>query len=295
MTEKYTPQKADYIDLKGKKYLPARRRVQWFRGEHPDWTINTRVVDMDFAAGYAVIRAEVSDETGRLIASGMKTETKTGFGDFVEKAETGAIARAVAIAGYGTEDALDLDEGERIADGPVASRTQPEQRRGAQASSPNAAAPVQYRRAELAALMQEHHLGLDAVEVIADRLGITERPMSDESMDRLIEAIESEQAASAHAAAPSTPEADARSTAPATTAAPEDEGSPPATSSEPSSALSMDDVLAAAGPGAEEVPPLPDEDPEGYRAWFNAQPREVRADLRAKGRGPKKATAGAAS
>ena len=37
MTDTYKPSPRDYIDLKGKKYLPARRRVQWFRGEHPDW------------------------------------------------------------------------------------------------------------------------------------------------------------------------------------------------------------------------------------------------------------------
>lgn len=121
-----------------------------------------------------------------------------------------------------------------------------------------------YRRAELAALMKEHRLGLDAVEAIADRLGITERPMSDASMDALIDAIHSERAASAHAPAPSTPDADARSPQPATATASEDEADPPGTSSEPSPALSMDQVLAAAGPGAEEVPPRPGTD--AYKA-----------------------------
>lgn len=180
MSDKYTPSKGDYIDLKGKKYLPARRRVQWFRGDHPDWTINTSVVDMDFAAGYAVIRAEVSDETGRLIASGMKTETKSGFGDFVEKAETGAIARAVAIAGYGTEDALDLDEGERIADSPVAARSQPERAAGgAPASSPNrpsaqaSRSPEEERlRDELLALTNGR--GREYLEHLASTVGVPE-------------------------------------------------------------------------------------------------------------------------
>jgi hypothetical protein len=48
--------------------------------------------------------------------------------DFAEKAETGAIARALAVAGYGTEAALDLDEGtdqDRIADSPVSGTGRP--------------------------------------------------------------------------------------------------------------------------------------------------------------------------
>jgi hypothetical protein len=57
---------------------------------------------------------------------GRKTEYSERFLDFVEKAETGAIARALAVAGYGTEAALDLDEGVeegRIADAPVSGAT----------------------------------------------------------------------------------------------------------------------------------------------------------------------------
>lgn len=189
------PQKGDYIKVQGnKQYLPVPARVQWFRGEHPDWTISTSVVELQWTEGYAVMRAEVLDDTGRLIASGMKTETRKGFGDFVEKAETGAVGRALARAGYGTEDALDL-EGDRYADAPI---EQPERGAGgatAQASSPShAPAPVQpsrYRRGELAALMADKGLDTDAIEVYAAIVGIpkNERPMSDASMDALIEAV----------------------------------------------------------------------------------------------------------
>lgn len=121
----------------GGKYLKARDRIVWMRGEpeqHPDWTIDTmpeEVIRGEYKSktavvgGYARIRANVYDETGRLIASGVKTEFSERFMDFYEKAETGAIARALAVAGYGTEAALDLDEGyedDRIADAPVTSR-----------------------------------------------------------------------------------------------------------------------------------------------------------------------------
>jgi hypothetical protein len=127
-----------FLNLRGKLYLPARRRVQWMRGEpepHPDWSIDTEIITHErgrflrpghVEGGYAVVRATVHNTDGRLIACGMKSEYSENFADYLEKAETGAIARALAVAGYGTESALDFDEGldkERIADSPVAPST----------------------------------------------------------------------------------------------------------------------------------------------------------------------------
>ena len=128
------PRADDFITVRGGGlYLTARRRIVWMRGEpvaHPDWTIDTYAEEIErgeykagrVTGGYVRMRANVLDETGRLIATGTKTEYGERFTDFVEKAETGAIARALAVAGYGTEAALDLDEGtenDRIADAPV--------------------------------------------------------------------------------------------------------------------------------------------------------------------------------
>jgi hypothetical protein len=132
------PTKDKFITVRGGgQYLKARDRIVWLRGEpdqHPDWTIDTipeEVIRGEYKnkttvnGGYARIRCNIYDETGRLIASGTKTEFSERFMDFVEKAETGAIARALAVAGYGTEAAIDLDEGldaDRIADAPVSGR-----------------------------------------------------------------------------------------------------------------------------------------------------------------------------
>lgn len=136
---RWTPSGDDFISLKGKAYLPARRRIQWMRGlpiPHPDWTIDTEIVEHvpgkltkpgpvgvgRVEGGYAVVRANIFDTDGRLIATGLKSEYSENFADYLEKAETGAIARALAVAGYGTESAIDLDEGVaegRIADAPV--------------------------------------------------------------------------------------------------------------------------------------------------------------------------------
>lgn len=117
-----------FINLKGKLYLPARQRINWLRMEHPDWTIDTDIVEHDSTAGRAILRANIFDEQGRLISTGLKSETRRNFGDYLEKAETGAIARACAVAGYGTESALDLDEGyeaDHVADAPAEQPTAP--------------------------------------------------------------------------------------------------------------------------------------------------------------------------
>lgn len=135
----WTPSGDDFMSLKGKAYLPARRRIQWMRGlpiPHPDWTIDTEIVEHErgrltkpgpvgvgrVEGGYALVRANIYDQDGRLVATGLKSEYSENFTDYIEKAETGAIARALAVAGFGTESALDLDEGVdagRIADSPV--------------------------------------------------------------------------------------------------------------------------------------------------------------------------------
>lgn len=105
------------LDLHGKDYLQVAHRVVWFREEHPTWTIDTQVtINEKLAVG----RARILDETGRLIATGTKCETPQGFSDYVEKSETGAVGRALALCGYGTQFTTDLDEGTRLADSPIA-------------------------------------------------------------------------------------------------------------------------------------------------------------------------------
>jgi len=57
-------------EIKGNAYLPARQRVRWMREEHKaDWSIITDIVELDFVAGYAIVRATVSDKDGRIIAT----------------------------------------------------------------------------------------------------------------------------------------------------------------------------------------------------------------------------------
>lgn len=128
-----------------KAYLPANQRIYWFRQEFPQGSITTEELEVDREyigigtkkvynpekkreevlqfeiKGYARYKARVSDGRGG-VGEGTKTETAAGFEDYVEKAEKGAIARALEAMGYGTLAAEMygemMAEG-RIADAPI--------------------------------------------------------------------------------------------------------------------------------------------------------------------------------
>jgi len=103
-------------DLRGKDYLMVCYRLVWFREEHPDWAIKTECVDMNEKS--CLFRAAIYNGP-TLVSSGHKREEKAHFHDYEEKAETGAIGRALAHCGFGTQFAPDIHEGERIVDAPV--------------------------------------------------------------------------------------------------------------------------------------------------------------------------------
>jgi hypothetical protein len=110
------------LNLRGSDYLEVKYRLVWFREEHPTWSIETEFVSMTDRTACA--RAVIRDESGRIIATSHKAENSASFPDFMEKAETGAIGRALALIGYGTQFcAEELDEGDRIVDSPVRPRS----------------------------------------------------------------------------------------------------------------------------------------------------------------------------
>jgi hypothetical protein len=93
------------LNLRGKEYLEVKYRLVWFREEHPEWAIETELLSVTDNNAYA--RASIKDETGRVIATSHKFEARQGFPDFIEKAETGAIGRSLALVGYGTQFCAD--------------------------------------------------------------------------------------------------------------------------------------------------------------------------------------------
>jgi hypothetical protein len=98
-------------------YLPVAARIAWFRKEHAYWGIVTEIEQLADKA--VVMKATIKDNFGNVIATARKKETEAGFPDYIEKAETGAIGRALAMCGYGTLQAPEFDEQDRLADAPV--------------------------------------------------------------------------------------------------------------------------------------------------------------------------------
>lgn len=109
------------LDMRGKPYLQVAHRLVWFREEKPEWRIETHFVQLFDA--YAIACAKIMNEQGQVMATGHKREDQKHFPDHMEKAETGAIGRALAMIGYGTQFAPELDEGDRLADAPTARAT----------------------------------------------------------------------------------------------------------------------------------------------------------------------------
>jgi hypothetical protein len=119
--------------ISGNEYLEVKWRLVWFRSEHPNGSIETELLSLkdNVAVFKATIRTDASVDAdpntgevntvlpGRATGHGM--EDAQSFGDYMEKAETKAIGRALAALGFGTQFTYDFDfgNGERVVDAPV--------------------------------------------------------------------------------------------------------------------------------------------------------------------------------
>lgn len=130
-------------------YLPVQWRLVWFREICPNGQIKTNLIHLDLQLpvtimvpvweknkidhyvekmdlGLAIFKAEIETPEGAC-ATGHKKEERVSFLDFIEKAETGSMGRALAALGYGTQFSdQEFLEGEgRPADAPVAAGNKP--------------------------------------------------------------------------------------------------------------------------------------------------------------------------
>lgn len=107
------------MKLKGKDYLEVKWRLVWFRDVHPDGVLITELVQANEKS--AIFKATVSAH-GAGVATGYGSEEKTDFGDFLEKAETKAVGRALGALGFGTQFSDDFEFGAeqgKVVDSPV--------------------------------------------------------------------------------------------------------------------------------------------------------------------------------
>lgn len=170
------------MKLKGKDYLEVKWRVVWFREDHPDWCINTDCIAQD--QDHAIFKAIICDENGIQKSAGHGSESKKDFADFLEKAETKAIGRALAMLGYGTQFVADeLDEGERIVDSPV--NRKPEQPK--EQPKPVEAKPAKSMKGlmEKAMLAYGMDQAKERFELLMNRAGCTKTTMTEDMYDQI--------------------------------------------------------------------------------------------------------------
>lgn len=109
------------LDLKGKDYLQVPWRVLWFREEYPLGRIESEIIKE--TDKYVIYKATISvpDQNGQYLklSDSIKREDYAHFADAHEKASTGAVGRALALCGFGTQFAPELSEEDRIADAPL--------------------------------------------------------------------------------------------------------------------------------------------------------------------------------
>lgn len=119
MTKAFEPKRFLMTMRGGREYLTAAGRILWFRSEHPAGLIETKIISREPTI---VIKALVY-VNGQLIATGHGTAKAKGnevWADRqIEKAETAAIARALGVAGYGTQFVEEFEDDDHLADTPL--------------------------------------------------------------------------------------------------------------------------------------------------------------------------------
>ena len=101
--------------IKGKPYVQVNERVKHLRENYGDkdemFGIKTKVVKWNEEKNEIIVQAWITDQTGRVVGSGIAHERQDDPNSFVnatsyvENCETSAIGRALAAFGIGIEDA----------------------------------------------------------------------------------------------------------------------------------------------------------------------------------------------
>ena len=91
-------EKAGVVSIHGLEYQTVALRVTNFRQQHPDWSIETKILDPGL---HVIIKATIKDALGRVISTGHADEER-GEGminqtNALENCETSAVGRALAF------------------------------------------------------------------------------------------------------------------------------------------------------------------------------------------------------
>jgi hypothetical protein len=104
--------KQHLMNIKGKDYLPVAGRLLWLSHDAPRYSIQPKVLKLEDTYAIVCSTVIIFDDAGTAIrsATATKREDKTHFPDFLEKAETGSIGRALGMLGFGTQYAEEFNE-----------------------------------------------------------------------------------------------------------------------------------------------------------------------------------------
>ncbi len=132
------------MNLKGRDYLNVQSRLLWFIRDQraliaaglarEPYVVRTELIELDRDAGWAHFRTVARDVLGNESVM-YGSESAKDFTDFIEKASTKSLGRALLGLGYGTAFAPEMDEGERVVDAPVDRRSTSGRRQAASGAS----------------------------------------------------------------------------------------------------------------------------------------------------------------
>jgi hypothetical protein len=156
----------------GAEYLDVKWRLVWIRDEEPDASITTEVVKLDetiavFKATVTILRYVIPEgeptKILNVVSTGYGSETPGDFGDYIEKAETKAIGRALAVAGYGAQY---MPDDAAVVDSPVErNHNTPRTQNNVPPRDETGRSGIQGSNAEQARVQSENRASVAAVDV----------------------------------------------------------------------------------------------------------------------------------
>lgn len=114
-------------------YLNVQNRLIWFIRDQraliaaglarTSYVIQTELIELDRAQEWAHFKTHMRDVLGNE-ATMYGSESARDFPDYIEKASTKSLGRALLLLGYGTVFTGEIDEGERPVDAPTQRQSQ---------------------------------------------------------------------------------------------------------------------------------------------------------------------------
>jgi deoxycytidylate deaminase len=187
------------VDIHGKQYQTVAYRVQQFRDKYPietGWSITANIVDIDDVV--VVMQATITDPEKRVVATGYAEEKRNASQinrtSAVENAETSAIGRALAAAGWGGTEYATADEVANAITQQRAPQTAPV-RNGVE---PTTEAPITEQQKKMLAVLAHRVYGPDAddkrhelVEAITKGRSKSSNDLTKAEASRLIDGLQS--------------------------------------------------------------------------------------------------------